>query len=788
MGHWIEEDDRNTAFFQHAARKRKQKSNISSLFINGSFITNLSEIASCFITFFQNLFQTSCADTGDPTIMPENEQQDLILPVTPTQQEILEILKSMKKDAAPGPDGFNVAFYRTSWDCLKQDITKLVQNFYATANIPEGINSTNIVLIPKKVAANNPVDFRPISLCNVSYKILAKSLANQIKDKLNDLINPNQQAFIKGRRPSTNIILAQEIIHSFSLSSYNTNAFLLKLDLSKAFDRLEWSFIANSLKKKGFDDHFIKLVLACISTPCFSVTINGETFGNFRSQRGIRQGCPLSPYLFVLALNSLAETLVNQANLGNIKGSKLSVNGPSIYSIFYADDLIITGEASYQEARTILSILQDFVSSGQMPNWGKSSVAFSKCTAQMTRTLVKSFFPVADISSSTNYLGHPLLISAATKNSAYSFLIDKFKSKLSTLKANKLSHAGRLTLIRSAFASIPVYYMSHILMSNQLIKKLTSIIRKFWWKGSLTGDDTDGICFRSWQYICKPKNEGGLGVRDLWAINKALLIQSAWNFLSRPNELISTVLKAKYFPDRPFWLCSHQGPKSIFWSSIIKIKPFLSSSCHWQLARGDISIWNQPWVSIWSNIHNHIHLHSLTSRLPSRVSELWTQDKHWIFSYISEFLDDRAIREIARVQYLPHDQPDRLCWSPNSSGECSTKSAYKQVFNHLHPAGTPVPSAKLTLLNMVGKNKFTPPKIKTFFWKLVSKALPTRSAIHLRIPDFPPQCCRCNQLENEVHIFFLCPFAKLVWMASSFHLNIFILPSVENIEIFSTLC
>uniref|UniRef100_J3MEN5 Reverse transcriptase domain-containing protein n=1 Tax=Oryza brachyantha TaxID=4533 RepID=J3MEN5_ORYBR len=397
----------------------------------------------------------------------------------------------MKKDAAPGPDGFNVAFFRVGWNWLKNDLFRVIQNFYASATLPPGMNETNIVLIPKNKNPLHPPDFRPISLCNVSYKIIAKSLANQIKDKLPHLIRPNQQAFIKGRSPVTNIMIAQEVLHSFSLASFKTSAFLLKLDLSKAFDRLEWNFIAYAMKKKGFDHRFISLVSECISTTSFSVVVDGS--------------------------------------------------------------------------------------------------------------------------------GHPIMLAATTKSAAYSFLVDKFRAKFSFIRANKLSHAGRLTLIKSVFASIPIYYMSHILFTKKLVNKL---IRKFRWKGSLHDNISTCICLRSWKDICRPIQEGGLGIRELMIFNKSLLTQTAWKILAKPEDLIAQVLKQKYHPNVSFWNCTSNGPKSAFWSSALNIRPFLHSSCTWQIAAGDTSIWNQPWC-----IYNYIRSDAMSLYLSSKISELWTEQK-----------------------------------------------------------------------------------------------------------------------------------------------------------------
>ena len=165
-----------------------------------------------------------------------------------------------------------------------------------------------------------PTDYRPISLCNVVYKIIAKCLANRLKPHLPDYIHPSQQAFIKGRRISNNIIIAQEITHSFQLSSWKEKAFLLKIDLAKAFDRVEWNFILQALARKGLHGHFINLIHECISSPTFSVIVNGQPFARFVSERGIRQGCPLSPYLFVLAINELSLVLQEALEANSLHG------------------------------------------------------------------------------------------------------------------------------------------------------------------------------------------------------------------------------------------------------------------------------------------------------------------------------------------------------------------------------------------------------------------------------------------------------------------------------------
>ena len=137
-------------------------------------------------------------------------------------------------------------------------------------------------------------------------------------------------------------------------------------------------------------------------------------------------------------------------------------------------------------------------------------------------------FRSQDITNNSIYLGHPLLLPDKDRSSAYDFVVDKFKVKLTGYKANKLSHAARLTLINSVFASIPVYYMSNILFSRKLIAKLTAIIRNFWWTGIKEDPSKKALCFMSWKDICIPKAEGGLGIKNIQAFNGGLILSVAW--------------------------------------------------------------------------------------------------------------------------------------------------------------------------------------------------------------------------------------------------------------------
>jgi hypothetical protein len=209
------------------------------------------KISNTFVNYFRSIFSSTNANTGRPFLgtQPLQDCEDYTYTI-PDNQEILDTLKEMKRNASPGPDGFNVEFYLAAWTWIGEDVVQLVRNFFRTGIMPTHINDTHIALIPKKLVPLVPADYRPISLCNVIYKIIAKCLANRLKPHLPNYVHQSQQAFIEGRRISNNIIIAQEITHSFALTSWEIQAFMLKIDLAKAFDRLEWNFIITALSRK----------------------------------------------------------------------------------------------------------------------------------------------------------------------------------------------------------------------------------------------------------------------------------------------------------------------------------------------------------------------------------------------------------------------------------------------------------------------------------------------------------------------------------------------------------
>ncbi|KAL6132909.1 hypothetical protein ACLB2K_065148 [Fragaria x ananassa] len=350
---------------------------------------------------------------------------------------------------SPGPDGMPPLFFQHYWDTIGDDITVAVQSFLHSGQILKQINFTHICLIPKVPSPEHMSDLRPIALCNVIYKICSKVIANTLKFILLEVISPFQSAFVPGRLITDNILVANEIAHFVHNKREGADGFMaLKLDLSKAYDRMEWLFLRKVLEIFGFAAIWIDIVMQCVSTVRYSFLVRGKPRGFVIPSRGLRQGDPLSPYLFLLGVEGFSALLKQKQLLGLLPGIKICEGAPSVNHLLFADDSMLYANATLENCYQIQDVLDTYGrASGQLVNFQKSSVVFSRNVPEFLQEDISSFRGVETVDSHEKYLGLPTYV-GRKKTATFQFIKEKLGKRILNWQGKLLSGAGRDILIR----------------------------------------------------------------------------------------------------------------------------------------------------------------------------------------------------------------------------------------------------------------------------------------------------------------------------------------------------
>jgi exonuclease III len=411
---WLKEGDRNTRFFHQKAVWRARRNKIKKLKDDDGIWkdapTDMERMAT---SYFKKLF------TRDPSLNSErllaltqqkvtNEMNENLCKDF-TDEEISDALFQIGPLKAPGVDGFPACFYQRNWGTIKEEIINAVKLFSVSGKMPEGVNETAIVLIPKTDQPESLKEFRPISLCTVLYKVISKCMVNRLRPILGEIISINQSAFVPGRLITDNALVAFECLHFIKQNNNANKDFCAyKLDLSKAYDRVDWVFLKNVMQRMGFSYRWVDWIMAFVTSVSYKVKINGNLLDSFSPSRGLRQGDPLSPFLFLFVADGLSTLLQKEVTEQNIDALRVCRSAPRVSHLLFADDSLLFFKARGDQAARIKGVLDIYASSmGQLINPSKCSILFGHICPVARRMEVKNTLAVVQETFETKYLGQP---------------------------------------------------------------------------------------------------------------------------------------------------------------------------------------------------------------------------------------------------------------------------------------------------------------------------------------------------------------------------------------------
>lgn len=406
-----------------------------------------------------------------------------------------------------------------------------VKSFFEKGFLPKGVNTTILALIPKKLEAREMKDYRPISCCNVIYKVISKIIANRLKMVLPHFISENQSAFMQDRLLIENVLLATELVKGYHKDSLSERC-AIKIDISKAFDLVQWSFLKNMLLSLDFPKEFINWIMLCVTTASFSVQINGELAGYFQSSRGLRQGCSLSPYLFFMTMDVLSKMLDRAAGLKKF-GYHPRCKNIGLTHLSFADDLMVLSDGKVRSIEGIVAVFDQFAKrTGLRISMEKSTIYLAGIPESRSQEIQEQFqFAVGCLP--VRYLGLPLVTKRLSKPD-YTPLLEHIRKKIGSWTARFLSYAGRLNLISSLLWSVCNFWLSAFRLPKECIREIDKICSAFLWSGLELNPHKAKI---AWDVVCKPKCEGGLGLRSLQEANDVCCLKLIWRLVSHSNSL-----------------------------------------------------------------------------------------------------------------------------------------------------------------------------------------------------------------------------------------------------------
>ncbi|XP_042973032.1 uncharacterized protein LOC122304830 [Carya illinoinensis] len=527
---WLEKGEASPSFFRACNARSKMQVNEMRL-PDGRWLKSSEEIHEEAVQYFSHFLAHKqvgvLPDLSNlvQTVVIEEDNERLCQ--LPSIQDVRDAVFSIPINSSPRPNGFGSGFFQACWHIIGNDVVEAVQEFFLGAYLPINFAASFLTLIPKVESPTNFDKFRPISLCLTFYKICSKILVSRLAPMLPRIIAPEQGAFIPGRSIFDNISLIQELVHSINKPIWGGNI-ILKLDIAKAYDSVDWNFLLHVMSHFGFSSQVCDLIKMCISNAHFSIVMNGVPKGFFKSGRGLRHGDPISPYLFIMVEEILSKLLKAKFEEKKIGVFVQPRGTPLISHLLYANDIVIFANGSKASARAIMRVLSTYEQwLSQNVSKGKSSITFSRHITRPRRRSIQRITRFVEGKTPFKYLGVPIIF-GCMKSAYLEEIVGKIKARLEGWKNKLLANGARVLLLKHVLMSLPIYLLSTVYVPGLVMTSINRCLSNFFWG---VQDGKPKKHWKSRDKLCLPVAEGGMGFRKFTDIQKSLFMKFAWKIM-----------------------------------------------------------------------------------------------------------------------------------------------------------------------------------------------------------------------------------------------------------------
>ena len=779
---WLEQGEKPTKYFLNLEKKRSMEKTIYMLVNNqDEYVTGDKEILRMCKNFFEDLhasrFDSDVQAYMHDTPVPKLSERDRDLCEGPiTFSECHEALKSMGANKAPSVSGFSKEFMLFYWSEIGEIITQYINDAYNSGKLFITQRRGVLTLIPKSGDQKNLRNKRPICLLDIVYKIIAKVIANRLSAVINKIVHTDQTGFIKRRSIQDNLRTIGDVIDYAEKD--DLPGLLCALDFKSAFNSINHQFMFHALKLFGFGDSFVKWIALLYNDNELAVINNGYTSEWFKPKRGIMQGCPISGMLFNLAVELLA---IQVRSSEKIKG--ICISGQEVKISQYADDatVFVRDEESVKE---LMDVLKNFSEvSGLELNVNKSKLMW----IGSTRHNMTGLFGMPAVRR-LKILGVYFSALDSCQKENYEPILKSMKATMNMWMQRSLSIKGRITVSKSLLISKMIFLVPCVAMDTAMLRQIQSHIMKFLWRGR-----PPKVAAKS---LCQSIKDGGLGAIDVCHLYESM--RASWVRKMYSNVPWARILRARCgtYDIRDLLNSRFQEKDLIklgfhrFYVQVLMrfraINKLNVPSTYGQIMRE--YIWFNEFIkrdtkSVFEESMYKCGIRYIGDLIDSRGSFLRYEELKQKFPSIRV----NVLKYMGIISAIPTSWKMKVIGTPKDINlNCTDRkirmknesmSLEKIEARSLYDMG--LQKCIPTALKRWEHDKITPQdwpttlclpykctrstRIQSFHFQLIHRYIPTKKFLHLRGLASSPRCGHCNNVDNLVHHFCMCPMVRSLW-------------------------